>query len=108
MWYIYVVLDFTACPGSHRRRAADRQETGSPMTPTIELAPDKETRLPQNATVLGDEQSVSDEAHALLVQSLQKAGLLTTLPTQPGRATPFQPITVQGRSVSETLLEDRR
>lgn len=66
------------------------------MTPTLELAPVLEAP------------PVSDEAHARLVQSLQNAGLLTALPTHPGQTTPFEPILVQGRPVSETLLEDRR
>ena len=100
------------------------------MTITIELSAAEEARLrvqarregrgpetivqalvhaglaPTSAQVLLDTR-VSVEDHARLVQILRQDGLLTTLPTHPGRLTPFQPITVKGRPVSETLLEDR-
>jgi hypothetical protein len=100
------------------------------MTITIELSAAEEARLraqalrerrdletiihalvraglePTPAQVLLDT-PVSEEAHARVVALLMKDGLLTTLPTRPGQTMPFQPIVLQGRPVSETLLEDR-
>ncbi len=100
------------------------------MTITIELSPAEEARLraqavreqrdpetiihalvraglePPSAQALLDT-PVSEEAHARVVALLRRDGLLTTLPTRPGQTTPFKPIVVHGRPVSETLLEDR-
>jgi plasmid stability protein len=94
------------------------------MTLTLDLTPEEEARLHQKAARQGqapeavvrafvraglaDEIAASEDAHAQLVQSLQEAGMLSELPTRSGRTTPFQPILVRGRPVSETLLEERR
>ena len=101
------------------------------MTITIELSPDEEDRLrAQAAREQRDPEAiihalvraglgatpaqalldtpVPAEAHARLVALLMRDGLMTDLPARPGQTAPFQPITVQGRPVSETLLEDRR
>jgi len=95
------------------------------MTIMIELSPDEEARLEARARRQGQdaaataraivrdglapapETAVTEEAHAVLIQRLRDAGLLTTLPTHPGQTVPFQPITVLGPPVSQTLLEDR-
>lgn len=95
------------------------------MTITIELSPDEEARLEARARrqgqdaaataraivrdgpAPGPETVVTPEAHAVLIQRLRDAGLLTELPTHPGQTVPFQPITVLGPPVSQTLLEDR-
>lgn len=53
-------------------------------------------------------QTVSDEAHEALVQSLLDDGLMTARPSHPGRLRPFRPITMTGKPVSETIIEDRR
>jgi hypothetical protein len=70
------------------------------MTLTLELSAEEEARLLAQARRQG--QNVEDWAHDLV-----RAGLLTELPTRPGQTTPFQPITVLGPPVSQTLVEDR-
>ena len=95
------------------------------MTLTIELSPEEEVRLQAQARQQGQEMQdaahelvrsglgirpepeITAAKHAVLIQRLQDAGLLTELPPHPGRTTPFQPITVIGPPVSQTLLEDR-
>lgn len=95
------------------------------MTLTIELSPEEEARLQAQARRQGQNiqdrahdlvraglgvlptEEVTEEQHAVLVQRLRDAGLLTELPTHPGQTMPFQPITVLGPPVSQTLLEDR-
>lgn len=100
------------------------------MTITLELTSEEETLLRQKAEQQGQApeavvrglvrqglfappeqpplQTVSDEAHEALVQHLLDTGLMSNRPTNPGQISPFRPITVQGRPVSETLIEDRR
>ncbi len=54
---------------------------------------------------------IASEAEQQLAQELLKAGLLTRIPPPVTDLSPYQnrvPISVQGRPVSETLLEDRR
>ncbi|MDQ2798931.1 MAG: hypothetical protein M3Y13_04730 [Armatimonadota bacterium] len=94
------------------------------MTLTIELSPEEEARLQAQARRQGQNiqdrahdlvraglgvlpaADVTEEQHAVLVQRLRDAGLLTELPTRPlGPPPPF--ITVLGPPVSQTLLEDR-
>jgi hypothetical protein len=43
-------------------------------------------------------------------QQLLKSGLMTSLPTPPDPATrrPFQPVTLEGESLSETIIRERR
>jgi Arc/MetJ-type ribon-helix-helix transcriptional regulator len=43
-------------------------------------------------------------------QQLLKSGLMTSLPTPPDPATPrtFQPITLEGEPLSETIIRERR
>lgn len=95
------------------------------MTITIELSPEEEARLREQAKQRGQAVEtvahslvqaglppttptlIPKEAHAVLIQRLRDAGLLTTLPTYPGQTMPFQPVTVLGSPVSQTLLEDR-
>ncbi len=94
------------------------------MTLTLDLSPEEETRLRELARQ--QRQDIQDKAHdllrvslgiapepesdaakhAVLLQRLQAAGLLTTLPTQP-LGPPPRLITVLGPPVSQTLLEDR-
>ena len=95
------------------------------MTITIDLLPEEETLLREQAQQRGkalEDEAYSlvraglkasskpasfEEGHARLIQRLLDAGLLTELPTQPGLTVPFHPITVLGPPVSQTLLEDR-
>lgn len=100
------------------------------MTLTIELSAEEDARLQEQARRRGEaaetvaqsfvraglenasapaaaDAPISEEAHAVLIQRLHDAGLLTTLPTHPGQTVPFQSITVSGPPVSQTLLEDR-
>ncbi len=95
----------------------------SHMTITVELSAEEEARLRTQARQRGQdveaalralvrdglapEPDITEEAHAVLIQDLLSRGLLTELPTHPGLTTPFQPITVLGPPVSQTLLEDR-
>ena len=95
------------------------------MTLTIELSPDEEARLQEQAHRQGQNAEeharelvqaglgiaatpeITEEQHAVLIQRLRAVGLLTELPTHPGQTQPFQPITVLGPPVSQTLVEDR-
>ena len=95
------------------------------MTLTIELSPEEEARLSaqsrQQGQALGDtvrdlvrsglgigpEPAITAAQQAALNQRLRDVGLLTEMPTHPGQTVPFQPITVLGPPVSQTLLEDR-
>jgi len=95
------------------------------MTLTIELSPEEEARLREQARLrgeeigdiahdlmrsglgLGAEPEFTEAKHALLTQRLRDAGLLTELPSHPGQTVAFRPITVIGPPVSQTLLEDR-
>ena len=95
------------------------------MTLTIEISPEEEARLRAWAWQQGQEveavaralvragldsdptAEVTEEKHAVLIQRLRDAGLLTQLPTHPGQTLPFQPIQIEGAPVSQTLLEDR-
>lgn len=94
------------------------------MTLTIELSPEEEARLHAQARRQGQNiqdrahdlvraglgvlptEKAAEEQHAVLVQRLRDAGLLTELPTRP-LGPPPPPIAVLGPSVSQTLLEDR-
>lgn len=94
------------------------------MTITIEISAEEEARLREQARQQGREveavagafvragldaastAEVTEEKHAVLIQRLRAAGLLTELPTgQLGL--PPRPITVLGPPVSQTLVEDR-
>ena len=94
------------------------------MTLTIEISAEEEARLRARAWQQGQEveavaralvragldsaptAEATEEKHAVLIQRLRDAGLLTELPT--GRlGPPPRPITVLGPPVSQTLLEDR-
>ncbi len=94
------------------------------MTLTIELSPEEEARLQTQAQQKGQKiqdrahdlvrlglgaappAEITEEQHAVLIQRLKNAGLLTELPTRP-LGPPPPPITVLGPPVSQTLLEDR-
>ena len=100
------------------------------MALTLELSPAEEAALAAQARA--QNQAIADRAHALLRSSLgtspetaaanreiteaQQAllterllatGLMPSVPAKPGQTVPFQPITVTGPPVSQTLLEDR-
>jgi hypothetical protein len=95
------------------------------MILTLELSAEEEARLLAQARRQGQNmedrahdlvraglgvaptEEVTEEQHAILIHRLRDAGLLTELPTHPGQTTPFQPITVLGPPVSQTLVEDR-
>ncbi len=95
------------------------------MTLTLELSADEEAALATQARArnqkiadrahdllsaslgFADSPTMNDPRHADLIRRLQAAGLLTQLPTHPGQLQPFQPITVTGPPVSQTLVEDR-
>ena len=95
------------------------------MTLTIELSPEEEARLREQARQrgeeigniahdlvrsglgLGVELEFTEAKHAFLTQRLRDAGLLTEVPSHPGQTVPFRPVTVIGAPVSQTLLEDR-
>ena len=58
-----------------------------------------------------DRPKSDDEKRAELHRRLQAKGMLTRLPTRRGRPVElrdFQPITVEGKPVSETIIEERR
>lgn len=99
------------------------------MTITIELTPEEGAQLLERAerqkqppegiahslvhhglfsspVTLVDQTPISDKAHEALVQRLLSAGLMTERPTRP-LGPPPPPIAIQGRPVSETLLEER-
>lgn len=64
------------------------------MTPTLEPVPEEEVRLREQA------------ARAAFVQRLLAEGLIPAVPTgRPGP--PPRPVPVQGRPISETLVEER-
>jgi|GEM_PF-1959962 len=95
------------------------------MTLTLELSPAEEAALTAQASArrqavadrarellqsslgLLDPPTVSDPRHDDLIRRLQAAGLLTKLPTHPGQLQPFQPISVVGSPISQTIIEDR-
>ena len=94
------------------------------MTLTIEISPEEEARLREQARQrgeeigsiaqklvrsglgLGTEAEFTEAKHALLTQRLRDAGLLTEVPSR-RLGPPPPPITVLGAPVSQTLLEDR-
>lgn len=100
------------------------------MTITIELTPEEERQLREKAERQGQapegvvhslvrnglfpspmtlrpQTLVSDKAHEALVQRLLDAGLMAERPMRPlGPPPPL--ITVRGRPVSETIVEERR
>lgn len=94
------------------------------MTLTIELSPEEEIHLRQQAGRRGEDVAtvarafvqaglsaapaadLTDEKHAVLIQHLRDAGLLRELPTQ-SLGPPPPLITVLGPPVSQTLLQDR-
>ena len=94
------------------------------MTLTIELSPAEEAALAVQARQQGQEiadrahellrsslgippqSEITEAKHAVLIQRLQAAGLLTELPTRQ-LGPPPRLITVLGPPVSQTLLEDR-
>ncbi len=101
------------------------------MTITIELTSEEETLLRQKAERQGQApeavvhglvqqgllatppeqpelQTVSDKAHEALVQHLLDTGRMSKRPTNPGQLRPFRPITMTGKPVSETIIEERR
>ncbi len=95
------------------------------MTLTIELSPEEEARLREQARQRGEEAEavargfvraglglgvqleLTEAKHAFLTHRLRDAGLLTEVPSHPGQTVPFRPVTVIGAPVSQTLLEDR-
>lgn len=95
------------------------------MTLTIELSPAEEALLRSQAAERRQDpqtvahghvrsgigapapQDISEADHERLVQRLLDLGMMTKRPSHPGQLAPFEPITVTGRPVSETLLEDR-
>lgn len=96
------------------------------MTLILELLPEEEAALHEQARQEGraaeaiahalvrgglhlppPEPDITPEKLARLHQRLFALGLMTTLPTHPGQTVPFQPITVLGPPVSQTLVEDR-
>ena len=96
------------------------------MALTLELSPAEEAALA--AQVHAHNQKIADRAHELLsaslglagsstaddprhadlIRCLQAAGLLTKLPTHPGQLQPFQPITITGPPVFQTIVESRK
>lgn len=94
------------------------------MTLTIEISAEEEARLRERARQQGENAEavasalvragldavptaeVTEEKHAVLIQRLRDAGLLTELPTE-RLGPPPRPITVLGPPVSQTLVEDR-
>jgi len=95
------------------------------MTLTLKLSPAEEAALAAQAKArnqeiadrahellsaslgFADNPAMNDPRHADLIRRLRAAGLLTKLPTHPGLLQPFQPITVLGPPVSQTIMEDR-
>lgn len=95
------------------------------MTLTLELSPAEEAALSAQAKARSQEvadrahellqaslglaapPAIDDPRHADLIRRLQAAGLLTELPTHPGQLQPFQPITIIGPPISQTIVEDR-
>ena len=96
------------------------------MTLILELLPEEEAALRQQAQQEGraaeavahalvrgglhlppPDAEITPEKLAHLHQRLLSLGLMTTLPTHPGQTVSFQPITVLGPPVSQTLVEDR-
>ena len=75
------------------------------MTLTLELLPAEEAALAAQSRAHNP--AMSAPRHADLIHRLQASGLLTQLPTHPGQLQPFQPITVIGLPVSQTIIEDR-
>lgn len=98
------------------------------MTLTIELSPEEEIRLREQARRQGQNAEerarelvragidipappeitpdITEAQHAVLIQRLRDVGLLTELPTRE-LGPPPRPITVLGPPVSQTLVEDR-
>lgn len=48
------------------------------------------------------------EAHQALLEHLFEIGMITHIPSGEFDLTPFEPIVVPGKPVSETIIEDRR
>lgn len=96
------------------------------MTITLELPPDQAAELRARAAqqqqapeaiaydyVLAaletpPPREMTEEDHERLVQKLLELGMMTERPSRPGQVVPFQPITVRGRPLSETIIEERR
>lgn len=96
------------------------------MTITLELTPDEAVRLRAQATERQQapeaiahslvhagldtpaSQPISEADHERLIQRMLEQGIISHVPTRPGQVVPFQPITVQGRPLSEMIIEERR
>ncbi len=96
------------------------------MTITLELPPDQAAELRARAaqqqqapeTIAYDyvlaaldtptPREITEEDHERLVQRMLEQGIISHVPARPGQVVPFQPITVQGRPLSEMIIEERR